>query len=70
MVPGGAGGILRSKRKPCSKRVASMGSITGGEEGLWSSEVTAKTWVGIWASRKTCILNVGPTAPGLAGTVG
>ena len=70
MLPGGVGGILRSKRKPCSKRVTSMGSIKGGEEGCWSGEVTAKTWVGMWASRVTCILNVGPMASGLGGLVG
>lgn len=70
MLPGGAGKLLRSKRMPCSKRVTSMGSITGSEEEFWSCAVTAKTWVGMWASRETSILNVGPMASGLSGTVG
>ena len=68
MLPGGTGEILRSKRKPRSNRVMSMGSIRGGEEGFCSGEVTAKRWVGMWASRETCILNVDPTEP--VGTVG
>lgn len=70
VLPGEAGGILRSKWKPRSKRVASIGSITGGEEGFWSAEATAKRCVGIWASRETCISNVDPMASGLAGAVG